>query len=140
MGIIGRWTRGDGTRHTQRLHEVTDRQALADGLSRVLGTARVEDRHGPRHQDGSEGNILGHYQVSGFSVLGDVTVGDIGAAIYPNGSNQRVAGGRIQSLIGYQNRFDAKPLGRAEHKLLYVTRRRICIYPDLQCLSFRCEP
>jgi hypothetical protein len=105
--IIGRWTRGDGTRHTQRLHEVADRQALSDGFRRVLGTARVEHRNRPLHQDGREGNILGHYQVSRFSVLGDVPVGHIGAPIYPDGSNQRVADGRIQSLVGYQNCFDA---------------------------------
>jgi hypothetical protein len=40
-------------------------------------------------------------------VLGDVPVGYIGAPIYPDGSNQRVADGRIQSLVGYQNCFDA---------------------------------
>jgi hypothetical protein len=65
-------------------------------------------------------------------VLGDVLVGYIGAAVHPNGSDQRIAGGSIESLIGYQYCLDAKPPGRAEHKLLYVTRRRICIYPDFQ--------
>jgi hypothetical protein len=134
--IIGRWTRCDGTCHPQRFHEITHRQALADGLGRMLGTTWVEDRHLPWHQQASEWDVLGNHQVSWFGVLSNVLVCDIGTSIHPDGPNERISGRRLESLIGYQNCLDTEPLGSPEHKLLHVTRGCIRVYPDFQRLSF----
>jgi hypothetical protein len=103
----------------------------------VLGTARVEDRYLPRHQHGSERDVLGNHQVSWFGVLSNVQIGDIRPTIDANGPNERISGGRLESLIGYQNCLDAEPLGGPEHELLHVTRGRIRINPDLQSVSFQ---
>jgi hypothetical protein len=102
----------------------------------MLGTTWVEDRHLPWHQQASEWDVLGNHQVSWFGVLSNVLVCDIGTSIYPDGPNERISGGRLESLIGYQNCLDTEPLGGPEHKLLHVTRGRIRVYPDFQSLSF----
>jgi hypothetical protein len=56
----------------------------------------------------------------------------IRAAIDPDAGHLRIARRRLKPLVRDQDGFDRQPLGRAEHQLLHVLRRRVCIYPDSQ--------
>ena len=62
----------------------------------------------------------------------DVLVGDVGAAIDPDGAHQRIAWRGLEPLVRDQHHFDRQPFGRAEYQFLYILRRRVCINPNFQ--------
>src|SRR5678815_3415193 len=65
-------------------------------------------------------------------MVGDVPVGDVGAAVHPHGADPRVAGWYLEPLIGDQHGLDPQSFGRAKHQVLHLSWCRVRIDPDLQ--------
>jgi hypothetical protein len=70
-------------------------------------------------------------------MLGDVLVGYVRTAVYPDGADERISGRWLEPLIRDQNHLQREPLGGAEHQLFHIPGRGVCINPDSQSLSFQ---
>ena len=130
--VVGRWPTRDHSRHTGLLHEIPDRQALTDRLSRMLVAPGIEHRDAFGHQQRGQRHILSDHQVPSDSMAGDVLVGDVGTAVHPHGAHQGITRWCLEPLIRDQHGFDRQPFGRSKHQLLHLSWCRIRIDPDLQ--------
>jgi hypothetical protein len=129
---VDRWSAGHSSGGAYLVHEIPDRQALSDGLPRVLLAPGVQHDDFSGHEQGGEWNILRHHQISRFRVLRDVPVGHIRSAVDPDSGHVRVARWRVQALVGNEDSRDLQTFGGTEYDVLDVSGRRIRIDPDLQ--------
>jgi hypothetical protein len=78
----------------------------------------------------ASGMSAGDRDVAGGGVLHDVAVGDVGAALHPDGGDGRVPGRHRQPLVGDEHRGDPQPIGGPQTDVLHVARRGVGVHPE----------
>src|SRR4051812_48387623 len=68
-------------RASQAVHEVAHREAFADALGRVFVASWIDDDHALGYQKRGQWNVRGDGDVARYRMLGDVPIGDVGAAV-----------------------------------------------------------
>jgi hypothetical protein len=131
-GIVGRRPRGDGAGHSQGFHIVTNREALPHRFSGVLIPARIQNRDPQRHEQRGQRDVLCHHKISRLRMLGDVPIGDVGAAADTDGGHQGISRWRLQPLVRDQYGLDSKAPGGSKDEVLDVPWSGVCIDPDFQ--------
>ena len=114
------------------LHEIAQGEPFANRLAGVLIAARIQHHDLPGNQKGGQRDVLRDDQVAGLRMVHDVSVGDIGTAIDPDGGDVHVAERWLEPLIRHQHCGDLQSLGGPEDHVFYVARGSVGIDPDLQ--------
>ena len=74
-------------------HEVAEGEALSDVFLGVFLASGIDDEDLFLDEAGGEGDVGGDGEVAGSGVVGDVSVGDVGAAFDADGVDEGIAGG-----------------------------------------------
>ena len=116
---------------TETIHEIPDREALADDLGRVLLAPRVDHYYALGYEDCSQRYVGGDGHIPRLRVLGDVAVRDVGPTVYAHCRQVRVAWWDLETLICHEDGLESEALGSAITHLLHLARGGIGIEPEL---------
>ena len=120
------------TTAAQSVHEIPDGQALTNALLGVDVAARIDDDHSFRNQESGKRNIRSHRNITRLGMLGDIQIGNVGAAIYADGREVGVASRQLYPLVRNENGVELQAVGCPEAQILHVARCGVSVDPQFQ--------
>lgn len=117
----------------QLVHEVPHRESLADALACVLIASRVENGDALRNQERGQRNVSSDSDIAGGSVLSDVRIGHIGAAVDSHGRKVLVSGRKRETHVRHEDGWERETLGRPEAHLLHWLWSGVGVDPESDC-------